>query len=81
MDCTVRWDEKNVTKSLLELHFDDLFIYLFIQKPSGGPKILTYVTKVTIQFVQVLFVLLMLKPHTHILLQVGHMTPDRQSRL
>ncbi|XP_019745429.1 chitobiosyldiphosphodolichol beta-mannosyltransferase isoform X2 [Hippocampus comes] len=35
----------------------------------GGPKILTYVTKVTIQFVQVLFVLLMLKPHTHILLQ------------
>ncbi|XP_061604147.1 chitobiosyldiphosphodolichol beta-mannosyltransferase isoform X2 [Phyllopteryx taeniolatus] len=36
---------------------------------GGGPKILTYVTKVTIQFAQVLAVLLMLKPHGHILMQ------------
>ncbi|XP_049600389.1 chitobiosyldiphosphodolichol beta-mannosyltransferase [Syngnathus scovelli] len=35
----------------------------------GGPKILTYVTKVAIQFAQVLVVLLMLKPHAHILMQ------------
>ncbi|XP_077412385.1 chitobiosyldiphosphodolichol beta-mannosyltransferase isoform X1 [Vanacampus margaritifer] len=35
----------------------------------GGPKILTYVTKVTIQFAQVLAVILMLKPHAHILMQ------------
>ncbi|XP_061702050.1 chitobiosyldiphosphodolichol beta-mannosyltransferase isoform X2 [Syngnathoides biaculeatus] len=35
----------------------------------GGPKILTYVTKVSVQFAQVLAVLLMLKPHGHILMQ------------
>ncbi|XP_057673310.1 chitobiosyldiphosphodolichol beta-mannosyltransferase [Corythoichthys intestinalis] len=36
---------------------------------TGGPKILTYVTKVTVQFAQVLAVLLLLKPHANILMQ------------
>ncbi|XP_077474944.1 chitobiosyldiphosphodolichol beta-mannosyltransferase [Stigmatopora argus] len=36
---------------------------------TGGPKILTYLTKVSVQFMQVLMVLLFLKPHAHILMQ------------
>ncbi|XP_054616082.1 chitobiosyldiphosphodolichol beta-mannosyltransferase isoform X4 [Dunckerocampus dactyliophorus] len=35
----------------------------------GGPKILTYVTKVIVQFVQLFVVLLLLKPQAHILMQ------------
>nr|XP_057904493.1 chitobiosyldiphosphodolichol beta-mannosyltransferase [Doryrhamphus excisus] len=35
----------------------------------GGPQILTYVSKVLVQFVQLLVVLLRMKPHAHILMQ------------